>query len=108
MNSFAVTNTKILRKGALVGSFDLGMPSGLIVRGAMLFEKDGRRWVGFPSKEWIKEDGTKGYTPFLEFASKEVSERFRRQVVPLAEKALLGPPAEATPEPAPLNDSIPW
>jgi hypothetical protein len=54
----------------------------------MLFEKDGRRWVNFPSKEWTNAEGAKQYFPLLEFASKEIKNRFQNQVVPLAEEAL--------------------
>jgi hypothetical protein len=90
MNNFVISNAKILNKNTLVGSFDLTMPSGLVVRGAMLFEKSGKPWVGFPSKERVKPDGTKSYFPLLEFASREVSDRFQSAVLPVAEKALLG------------------
>ena len=86
---FIISNGKLLRKNSLIGSFDLEMPSGLIVRGVMLFEKDGRRWVNFPSKEWTKSDGSKGYFPLLEFTSREIADNFQRQVLPLAEKELL-------------------
>lgn len=92
MTKFSITNAKLLQRGTLIGSFDLEMPSGLIVRGAMLFEKDSKRWVNFPSKEWTKNDGTKGYFPLLEFASREISDKFQALVRPLAEKALLGEP----------------
>ena len=62
MRAFTVSNAKVLRKNTLIGCFDLQMPSGLIVRGAMLFEKNGKRWIGFPSREWVKSDGTKSYS----------------------------------------------
>jgi hypothetical protein len=88
MSSFIVSNTKILRKGTLIGFFDLEMPSGMIVRGAMLFEKNGKRWVNFPSKEWVKSDGTRGHTPLLEFADRSVSDKFQAAVLPVAERAL--------------------
>lgn len=87
--TFVITNAKVIRKNSLVGSFDLELPSGLVVRGAMLFEKNGRRWVNFPSKEWTKSDGTKGYLPLLEFATREIADNFQRQVLPLAERELL-------------------
>jgi hypothetical protein len=87
--TFTITNPKPMRKGTLVGFFDLEMPSGLIVRGAMLFEKNSKRWVSFPSKEWVKSDGTKGYMPLLEFADRSISDKFQAAVVPHAEKALL-------------------
>jgi hypothetical protein len=98
MTNFVITNAKVIRKNSLIGSFDLEMPSGLIVRGAMLFEKEGKRWVNFPSKEYQKQDGTKGYFPLLEFASREISDKFRDKVLPLANEAfkLLEP----APEPA--------
>ena len=89
MAGFTVSNPKRLNKNTLVGSFDLTMPSGLVVRGAMLFEKSGKRWVGFPSKEWVKPDGTKSYFPLLEFASRDIADKFQAQVLPLAEGALL-------------------
>jgi hypothetical protein len=84
---FTVSNAKSVSKGSLRGFFDLEMPSGLIVRGAMLFEKNGRRWVGFPSKEWTKQDGTKGYSPLLEFGSREISDKFQGAALPIVEKA---------------------
>jgi hypothetical protein len=88
--AFKISNPKVLRKNSLIGSFDLAMPSGLIVRGAMLFEKNGKRWINFPSKEWLKADGTKAYFPLLEFASREIADRFQAQVLPLAEAAFEG------------------
>ena len=94
--NFTITNAKLIGKKSLVGSFDLEMPSGLIVRGCMLFEKNGKRWVNFPSKEYQKSDGSKGYFPLLEFASREISDKFQTKVLPLAEKELLPAPA-ATP-----------
>jgi hypothetical protein len=87
--TFTVTNPKLIRKNTLIGSFDLQMPSGLIVRGAMLFEKDGRRWVSFPSKEWTKQDGTKAYSPILEFADRSIAGKFQAAVLPFVEGALL-------------------
>jgi hypothetical protein len=65
------------------------MPSGLRILGVMLFEKDRKRWVNFPSKEKIASNGAKKYWPMLEFCSKEARERFQASALPLAEGALL-------------------
>ena len=54
----------------------------------MLFEKNGKRWVGFPSKEWVKQDGTKHYFPLIEFADRSIADKFQAAVLPLAEEAL--------------------
>jgi hypothetical protein len=88
MGAFKLTNPRPLDKNSLRGVFDIQMPSGLIVRGAMLFEKNGRRWVGFPSKEWVKQDGTKSYFPLIEFADRSIADKFQAAVLPLAEEAL--------------------
>ncbi len=86
--TFIISNPKPMRKGPLIGFVDLEMPSGLIVRGLMLFEKNNKRWCSFPSKEFSKQDGTKGYSPLLEFSSRDISDRFQSAVVPLVEKSL--------------------
>jgi hypothetical protein len=81
-------------QNSLVGTFDVEMPSGLIVRGAMLLEKNGSRWINFPSKEWIKSDGSKGFFPLLEFKDRATRDRFQAHVLPLAEAELAGPAPE--------------
>jgi hypothetical protein len=86
--AFVVSNARLVRKNSLVGTFDVGMPSGLIIRGAMLLEKSGARWINFPSKEWTKSDGTKGYFPLLEFKDRATRDRFQAHVLPLAEAEL--------------------
>jgi hypothetical protein len=86
--TFIVSNPKPMRKVTLIGFVDLEMPSGLIVRGLMLFEKSSKRWCSFPSKEYTKHDGTKGYSPLLEVASRDISDKFMSAVVPLVELAL--------------------
>jgi hypothetical protein len=86
--TFIISNPKPMRKGTLIGFVDLEMPSGLIVRGLMLFEKNNKKWCSFPSKEFTKQDGTKGYSPLLEFSSRDISDRFQAAVVPLVKKSL--------------------
>jgi DNA-binding cell septation regulator SpoVG len=87
--TFTVSNAKQINKNTLIGRCDLTMPSGLIVRGAMLLEKNGKRWVNFPSKEWTDGEGKKNYSPLLEFTSREVADKFQAAVLPLVERALL-------------------
>jgi hypothetical protein len=86
--TFVISNPKPMRKWTLIGFVDLEMLSGLIVRGLMLFEKSNKRWCSFPSKEYTKQDGTKGYGPLIEFASRDISDKFMSAVVPLVERAL--------------------
>jgi hypothetical protein len=100
--TFKVSNPKRLNKGHLVGSVDVSAPWGIKIIGVMLFQKDGKRWLSFPSKEWIKQDGSKGYLPLVEWIGQDAREEFERTVLPLAERALLTPPL------ADADDGIPF
>jgi DNA-binding cell septation regulator SpoVG len=89
MSEVKITNAKkISGSGSLMGFFDVELPSGLVIRGASLLQKDGDRWIGLPRREWAGQDGRKNYAPVIEFASKDARERFQKAVLPLAETAL--------------------
>lgn len=47
----------------------------LEINGITLFEKDGKRWINFPSKEYMK-DGQKKYAPTFRFRDKKNFEKF--------------------------------
>ena len=86
--TFVISSPKPMRKGTLIGFVDLEMPSGLIVRGLMLFEKNNKRWISFPSKEFTKQDGSKGYSALLEFADRSIADKFQAAVLAPVERAL--------------------
>ena len=52
-----VLNWKPLQKGTLLGFFDLLLDSGLQIDGMSLHEKDGKRWVSFPSRPYQGGNG---------------------------------------------------
>jgi hypothetical protein len=41
----------------------------LLVRGATIHEKEGKRWLSLPAREWQK-DGERGWAPILEVSDK--------------------------------------
>lgn len=88
--SVIISNARKVTKGSLLGFFDVELPSGLKLNGCTLLEKkDGSgRFVGLPSKEWMKADGTKSYQPVVEFVDREARDKFMALVLPAAEKAL--------------------
>jgi hypothetical protein len=88
--STTISNARKLNKGALIGFFDVELPSGLKLNSCtLLSKKDGTgRFIGLPSKEWVKADGTKSYVPIVEIPDREARDKFTAQVLPLAEKAL--------------------
>lgn len=81
--SFKITHQKRINKNTLIGVFDLELPSRLKINGFMLLEKNGKRWFGFPSREWVKPDGARSYSPLLELASRELADRFQGTGAPV-------------------------
>jgi hypothetical protein len=73
---FAVHEWKPFEKNTLRGFLSLELPSGIILHGCTLHEKNGSRWVGLPAKQYEK-DGTKTWAPLVEFTSKEAREKFQ-------------------------------
>ena len=87
MSQFKIFNTRGVSKGTLVGTFDLALPSGLLIYSAMLHRHSGgKTWIGFPSKEWLNGD-KRAFSPLIGFSDLESRERFQGQVLPLAVKA---------------------
>jgi hypothetical protein len=86
--SITISNARKLNKGALIGFFDVALPSGMKLNGCTLLEKEGKRWIGLPSREWIKPDGSKSYVPIVEIPDREARDKFNAMVLPAAERAL--------------------
>ena len=67
---------KKLSRGALSGWVDVLLPEvGLKIFGIALFEKDGRRWLKLPQREY-ESGGERKFAPVIEFDSKETNDRF--------------------------------
>jgi hypothetical protein len=75
-------------KGTLRAFFSLTLPSGLVIRRVMLHEQGAARWVQTPSREWLDTQGKKGYAPLIEFTSRDVSDRFKEQVLHAVDRYL--------------------
>jgi hypothetical protein len=75
-HDFVVREWRPYQKNTLRGFLSLELPSGLILHGLTLHDKEGRRWVGMPAKSFEK-DGTTTWAPQVEFSSKESRERFQ-------------------------------
>jgi hypothetical protein len=65
-------------KGALCGWVDLTLPAiGLTLHSLGLFEKDGRRWLGLPQREY-EAGGERKFAAVAEFIDRAANERFQR------------------------------
>lgn len=54
--------------GALVGFADLYVPKWDVeIRDCCFFEKEGKRWVSFPGKEYTSQEGLRRTKAFMKF-----------------------------------------
>ena len=58
---------------------------GLLIRGATLHEKEGSRWISWPSRDYEK-DGKRGWTAIIETPDKYASYRLRDSVLAAYDK----------------------
>jgi hypothetical protein len=72
------------------GTFDIELPSGLCIHGCALVEKDGKRFVGFPSNSWKTTAGKTIYTPTVSIPDRAVKEKFDVQALDALERARAG------------------
>jgi hypothetical protein len=72
-----VSNWKPLEKDSLRGFLTLTLPSGLILNNCQLLETNGHCWIGLPSQRFQMKDGSVGYVPIVEFATKRTRKQFQ-------------------------------
>lgn len=87
-------------KATIVAEFSVLLPTGLELRKMTLWEKEGRKWIGFPSEKYQAKDGTTKYAPYYRFEDRAADDAFKEKIL-----ALLS--AGAEPEPT-QNDDIPF
>jgi hypothetical protein len=75
-STFTASNWKAIGRNTLTGTCDIETRSGFVFRSVMLHERDSKRWVQIPSKEYRKDDGTRGFVPVVEFANQEKWRQF--------------------------------
>lgn len=90
-----IENYKAIGKGFLVGKFDIIIEAWgeLTLRECTLFEKDGKRWISLPSKEFTTKENEKKYFPVVKFSA-HVHEKLQKAALDLLsrEEIKLPPP----------------
>jgi hypothetical protein len=76
-----VADWKPYEKGALKGFLAVRIGQALRLNDLKLFEKAGKSWIGWPDKEYAKRDGSKGYAPLVEFATREDERAFQDAIL---------------------------
>ena len=81
-------------KGAKKASITIRLPKmkNFIIYNVSIFEKDGKKWVSMPSKEYESE-GKKKYFPHCGFEDKDINESFKNAILTAFEEYVkLNPP----------------
>jgi hypothetical protein len=89
----SIKNLKPFEKNTLRAFFDVELPSGMVLCGCTLHEKEGRRWIGLPAKPYTKDDGSQSWVKIVDFAGRDKAAQFRDLVLP----AVLAVMSEAVP-----------
>lgn len=80
-------NWKSFEKNTLQGFVDLEVAeAGLVIRGACLHEKNGKRWVSLPAKPWTDKEGNQQWQPVLDFTDNDARDAFQRAALPAIDK----------------------
>ena len=78
-----------VNKGCLIGYADVLLEKSdlvLEIRGCMLMQKDGRKWLSLPSKEFTNENNEKKYFSIIKFQDREVDKSFQEAAIAEIEK----------------------
>jgi len=75
-----------INKGTCLGSLSVYVDKwGLDIYGITLHQKNGKRWINFPSRMYEK-DGEKKYVPYFRFKDAQVYEKFCEEVKKAVDK----------------------
>jgi DNA-binding cell septation regulator SpoVG len=89
MSAIQIRDWRPMRRGSLLGFAKIELPSGMIIADVTILSGERGPWASPPSKPMVGRDGvvltdadgkTK-YSPIIEFASKEIRERFSAAVI---------------------------
>lgn len=71
-----------LNTGCLVAKFSIGISSlNLLISSCCLFEKNGSRWISFPSQEVTNNFGKKNYYSYIKFDNQENKDAFSNAIL---------------------------
>jgi hypothetical protein len=100
-----VINFKLMPEGACKAKFTVKIVKmGMEIRDCGLFEAQGKKWIGMPSKPYEK-DGMKKYFNFVSFTP-EMKKRFDDQV--FAELSKIWPKQQEFEQNNEVNDDLPF
>lgn len=83
---------KPMDKGTLRGFLTVKLTNvGMEIRDCTLHDKEGRRWIGLPSRQYEKVDGTTTWTPIVLFYDRDKEGQFRAATLKALEEFMAAP-----------------
>lgn len=76
-----IENWKPTTGGKRVGTFDLTMPSGMLLKQCILVNGENGEFIGLPQTSWTNNEGQKKYTSVVEIPDKDIRQRFTDAVI---------------------------
>ena len=96
--SIEITKFRKFEKNTLIGFFTVRLSNiGLEIRDCSLHRKDGKKWIGLPSKPYKDSDGNEKYSYIVKFYEKDKWDTFQKAVLQELDK-YLSKEIENTPE----------
>jgi len=81
-----ITKYRPINKGYVVGNFGLKIDKwGIIINDCTLFDKNGRRWISFPQRQY-EDKGEKKYAPYMSFIEKAHMTAFTEKVLTILDE----------------------
>jgi hypothetical protein len=100
-----ILNYKLINKGTVIAAMDIEIPEwGFTIKRCTEFNKEGKRWISFPSYKFNDEQGGTKYSPYV-FMEKTRKERFDKGVLALLDAGTYEPAAQAE-KPMPREMSV--
>lgn len=80
---FKILRANKIDKGSLKFTLDISIAKwgGFCIYGIQIFEKDGRRWISFPSKKVELPSGETRFLPYVRFEERTVQDQFSAKVM---------------------------
>ena len=80
--SITIKDWRPYEKGALRGFMTIKLTSlGLEILDVRLLETNGEPWLGMPSKQYEKDDGSTGYKDYVRVEPRDKREKFTEEVL---------------------------
>jgi hypothetical protein len=86
----SVSDWKAYQKNTLLGFLPLTLPSRLLLHNCSLHQENGARWIGLPSRQYTKGDGSTSFMPLIDFTTKEARQRFQTAALEAVDRHMGG------------------